>query len=463
MSGKKDLLVHDMTVGSPLKLMLQFAVPLVIGNIFQQVYNLVDAIVVGRYVSSDALGAVGATSSVIFLIASLVMGMSVGIGITVSQYFGANDDDMVRKAIGNSVYIVGIAAIVMSIIGFAAAEPILNLLNTPAKQLPDAVMYLRTTSCGIIAVASFNLISSILRALGDSFSPIIFLIVACVINIGLDLLFVKQFEMGVLGVGVATAIAQIIAAICCLVFAYNTNSYFKLLRKDDFIPKQELIKKTAIVGLPVGGQNALIALSLVVLQSVVNSFGPDFVTAFTVVSRIEQLVQQPFMSIGAALATFTGQNIGAGNLKRVKRGFWTATCINTVFALMIIFIFQVFTVPIVKIFGDAPKVIDLAVTGLRITSAFYIFLGLIYTTRNVLNGAGDASFSLVTGITEVVGRCGFAKPLTMIPFIGLNGVWLTTGITWLLNGIISLIRYKQGIWKDKAIVKANVPKEEIVS
>ncbi|MBR3645421.1 MAG: MATE family efflux transporter [Lachnospiraceae bacterium] len=441
-----------MTVGNPLGLLLRFAIPLIIGNLFQQVYNLADAIIVGRYVSQRALGAVGATGSITFLIISLVIGMSIGIGIIVSQYFGAGQEELVKKTIGNAVYIVGSSAIIMSVIGFTAAKPILTLLNTPKVQMADAVIYLRTTACGIIAVAGFNLVSSILRALGDSVSPIIFLTLSGVINILLDLLFVMKFGLGVMGVGVATAIAQFVSAICCLTFAYRTNSYFRL-KRGHFKAESFLIKKAARVGLPVGGQNALIAFSLVVLQRVVNDFGADFVTSFTVVSRIEQIIQQPFMSIGAALATYTGQNIGAGNYDRVKKGFFTATGINTVIALVVMTVFQIFAPNIVRIFGDDPHVIELAVTGLRVTSVFYIFLGLIYTTRNILNGAGDAGFSLVTGIIEVVGRCGFAKPLTMIPVIGLNGVWLTTGITWFLNGVLSLIRVQSGKWKNKAVTR----------
>lgn len=445
--------VLDMTEGSPLKLLLNFAIPLFIGNLFQQLYNLVDSIVVGQWVGADALGAVGATGSITFLIVSLVIGLSVGIGIIVAQYFGAGEDEMVKNTIGNSVYIVAAAAVIMSCVGFFAARPVLNLLDTPSDILPDSIIYLKTTSLGIIAVASFNLVSAILRSLGDSVTPLKFLIVACVINIVLDLLFVIRFDMGVMGVGIATAIAQLVAAMCCLIYAYRSNSYFRLHR-ENFKFKMNILKKTIRVGIPVATQNAMIAFSLVALQKVVNGFGPSFVTAFTVVSRIEQVIQQPFMSLGSALATYTGQNVGAGKLDRVKQGFRTATIVSTMFAIVVIVVFQITAPYIVRIFGNDPKVIALAVRGIRITSCFYIFLGLIYTTRNVLNGAGDAGFSVMTGVIEVIGRVGFAKPLTMIPLIGLNGVWLTTGITWLLNGTISCVRYQRGKWKGKAIVKA---------
>lgn len=445
--------VLDMTKGSPLKLLLSFSIPLLIGNLFQQVYNLVDSIVVGRFVGANALGAVGATGSIVFLFFSLSIGLSVGIGIIVAQYFGSGNDKMVKKTIGNAVYIVAVSAIIMSLIGFFAARPVLEILDTPAKIINDSVIYMKTSSVGFIAVAAFNIVSSVLRALGDSKTPLKFLIVACLINVVLDLLFVIKFGMGVMGVGVATAIAQAIAAITCLVYAYKSNTYFRLT-KDDFIFETSILFKCVKVGLPVALQNAMIAFSLVALQKVVNGFGESFVTAFTVVSRIEQLVQQPFMSLGSALATYTGQNIGATRIDRVKKGFRTATIMSSVFAIVILVIFQLFGAHIVTIFGDNPLVVKLATNGLRITSTCYIFLGLIYTTRNVLNGAGDAGFALMTGVVEVIGRVGFAKPLTMIPLIGLNGVWITTGLTWILNGVISTIRYKRGKWKTKALVKA---------
>ncbi|MBE5958395.1 MAG: MATE family efflux transporter [Lachnospiraceae bacterium] len=442
-----------MTTGEPLRLLLAFAVPLLIGNLFQQAYNLADSIIVGRYVGKVALGAVGSTGSIMFFINSMTIGMSVGIGIVVAQFFGAKEDKKVKNTIGNAFYIVIVTAMIMAIIGFTFAGTILKLLDTPDTTFVYAVVYLRTTSVGFIAMASFNLLSSILRALGDSKTPLRFLIVACIINICLDLLFVIKFNLGVMGVGIATATAQFIAAVLCLIYAIRSNTYFRL-KISDFKFNFSIFVKVLKVGIPVSGQSSLIAFSLIALQKVVNGFGDDFVTSFTVVSRIEQLVQQPFMSLGAALATYTGQNIGAGRIDRVKQGFIKATLCSTIFAGFIFIIFQTFAPQIVRIFGDDPIVENYAVTGLRITCSFYVFLGLIYTTRNVLNGAGDANFSLFTGIVECIGRVGFARPLTMVQAIGLNGVWLTTGITWLLNGVFSTIRYKRGKWKTTAIVRA---------
>ena len=448
----KNKFVRDMREGTPWKLLLQFAVPLFIGNIFQQLYNMVDSVIVGNFVSTNALGAIGTTNSLTFFFFSLVGGLSVGIGIIVAQFFGASDEEKVREVIGNAVWIIAIGTVVMAIIGFFAARPLLVLLRTVPIILNDAVNYLKVTSLGICCIGLYNGVSGILRALGDSKTPLIFLIVASITNVILDLIFVLVFGWGVVGAAVATAFSQFLSAISCIIYAYKTNTYFKL-KKSDFRPRMKIVKKTLRLGIPVALQNSLIAISLIVLQAIVNSYGADFTTAFTVVSRIETLVQQPFMSIGAAVSTFTGQNLGAGNIKRVIKGFNSANVINAIFVAVIMLLFWIFTPQIVSIFGRNEKVLGIAVDGLRITCCFYIFLGTIYTTRNVLNGAGDAMFSLFTGIVECIGRVGFAYPLTLIPFMGSYGVFYATGITWLLNGLFSLVRYKHGKWKTIHLVK----------
>lgn len=448
----KNKFVRDMREGTPWKLLLQFAVPLFIGNIFQQLYNMVDSVIVGNFVSTNALGAIGTTNSLTFFFFSLVGGLSVGIGIIVAQFFGASDEEKVREVIGNAVWIIVIGTVVMAIIGFFAARPLLVLLRTDPIILNDAVNYLKVTSLGICCIGLYNGVSGILRALGDSKTPLFFLIVASITNVVLDLIFVLVFGWGVVGAAVATAFSQFLSAISCIIYAYKTNTYFKL-KKSDFRPRMKIVKKTLRLGIPVALQNSLIAISLIVLQAIVNSYGADFTTAFTVVSRIETLVQQPFMSIGAAVSTFTGQNLGAGNIKRVIKGFNSANIINAIFVAVIMLLFWIFTPQIVSIFGRNEKVFGIAVDGLRITCCFYIFLGTIYTTRNVLNGAGDAMFSLFTGIVECIGRVGFAYPLTLIPFMGSYGVFYATGITWLLNGLFSLVRYKHGKWKTIRLVK----------
>lgn len=451
--SRQNQFVKDMTQGTPWKLLLQFAVPLFIGNIFQQLYNMVDSIIVGNFVSSNALGSIGATNSLHFFFFSLVGGLSVGIGIIVAQFFGADDKEKVKDTIGNAVWIISIGSVIMAVIGFFVARPVLILLRTDPVILNDAVAYLKVTSIGICCTGLYNGVSSILRALGDSKTPLFFLIFASIINVVLDFVFVLAFGWGVIGVGVATAFAQFVSAVTCIIYAYKSNTYFRLKRKN-FKLQKEIARKSLRLGVPVALQNSLIAFSLIVLQAIVNGYGAKFTTAFTIVSRIETLVQQPFMSLGAAVSTYTGQNLGAGKTDRVVKGFNSANVMNNVFAFVVIALFWIFTPQIVSIFGKNPTVLDMAINGLRITCCFYPFLGLIYPTRNVLNGAGDAMFSLFTGIVECIGRVGLAYPLTLIPFMGKYGVFYATGITWLLNGLFSLVRYKRGKWKTIHLVNA---------
>lgn len=444
--SKENKFLKDMTKGTPWKLLLQFAVPLFIGNIFQQLYNMVDSIIVGNFVGPNALGAIGTTNSLNFLFFSLVAGLSVGIGIIVAQFFGSNNEEKVKDTIGNAIWIVLISSVIMACIGFFVAKPVLVLLRTDKVILGDATAYLKVTSIGICCTGLYNGVSSILRALGDSKTPLIFLVLASLVNVVLDLWFVLGLGWGVVGAGVATAFSQFLSAVTCIFYAYKSNTYFRLKKKNLKL-NSYIVDKSLRLGIPVALQNSLIAFSLIVLQAIVNGYGATFTTAFTVISRIETLVQQPFMSLGAAVSTYTGQNLGAGKTDRVVKGFNSSNVMNVMFSAVVLVLFWTFTSPIVSIFGKDAEVLRIASDGLRITSCFYVFLGLIYTTRNVLNGAGDAMFSLFTGIVECIGRVGFAYPLTLIPFLGSYGVFVATGITWMLNGLFSLIRYKRGKWK----------------
>lgn len=443
--------IMDMTQGNTWKLLLVFTVPMLIGNLFQQLYNMVDSIVVGKYVGSNALAAVGATGSLNFFFFSFSFGMSAGIGVIVAQYIGAKDEKNVQKTIANAIYVISAISILMSICGVIFARPILVLLDTPEKILNDAVLYMQVTCAGIIAVAAYNGISAILRALGDSKTPLIFLIVASVINVGLDLLFVMVFQWSVFGVALATIIAQIAAANGCIIYAYKKIPYFKI-QKSYYYPDKHLIGQCIRIGIPVSLQNSLIAISCIALQWVINGFGETVVAANTAVSRFEQLVQQPLTSLGATLVTYTGQNMGAGKIDRVKKGFRSATLMCAIFSIILLPIGYFGAETIMHIFVDEPEVIKIGIQALRINVFFYFALGMIYVSRNILNGSGDASAAMLNGIVEVTGRVGFAKPLTLIPGVGVLGIWLTTGLTWTLTGLISTVRYLGGKWQNKAIV-----------
>ncbi len=454
--------VVDMTKGDVTKHLLQFTIPLLVGNLVQQLYNIVDSIVVGQYVGSQALGAVGAVGNVMFIFFALCMGLSAGVGIIVAQYFGAGNYEKVKATIVNSVYVVGASGILMSILAVVLAPAILTWMNTPSENYQYALDYMRITGAATIVVAAYNAISAILRALGDSKTPLLFLAVASVLNIVLDFAFVLGFGMGVEGAALATAISQCVAAVGSVVVALWKNPFFRF-QKRHFTMDKKLIKAVYELGLPVAGQNVMISLSCVLLQGVVNGYGYMVMAAYTATSRVEQLVHQPFNSLGMAVSTFAGQNIGAKQDDRVKEGNQKAMKVMMAFSVVMMGIMMVFSNWIVSLFVDETEIITMGAMGLRMTSVMYAALGVIYVMRGTLNGLGDARYALINGVCEVVGRVVFAVVLTSIPFIGFWSVWLTNGFTWIVAGAAGYIRFKQGKWMNKSVVDGKEMNDKKVS
>ena len=287
--------ITDMTAGSPARHILRFSLPLLIGNLFQQLYNMVDSIVVGNYVGKDALAAVGTCSSMNFLFFSLSSGLAIGIGIIVSQYFGAKDEKNVRSTIANSFFVLAFVSLFVSLAGILSARGLLILLQTPEHILGDAAVYMRTTCAGILGIALYNGTAAILRALGDSKTPLYFLILSSIANVVLDLTFVLALGLGVFGVALATVISQAVSAVTSLLYAYRRVPYFHL-RMEELKPHRAIIEKSFRLGIPVALQNSMIAVSCMVLQGVVNSFGDTVMAAYTITNRVEQIVQQPYGS-----------------------------------------------------------------------------------------------------------------------------------------------------------------------
>ncbi len=445
--------INHMTEGNEVKTLLSFAFPMFVGNIFQQFYNLVDSAIVGRFVGAGSLAAVGASGSLIWLFFALCAGLASGVGILAAQYFGAGQEEHVKETVANAFYLVGTAGIVMSILSMLFTRAILILLNTPPNILEEAVTYMRILCGGIAAVAIYNVVASILRALGDSKTPLFFLIFASIINVLLDLLFVCVFKWGSMGAAIATIFAQLLSATLGLLYAFLYNPFFKL-QKADWEIQLPIIVQSAKIGVPVALQSAFIAISCVVLQGIVNSFGEYVIAAFTATSRIEQLVQQPFNSIEVAISTFTGQNIGAGKLERVKTGYHKSIVMIGIFALVMVLLMQLGSGWIMHLFVHEQKVIEIGATALCITSCFYFPLGMIYVTRGLLNGAGDAKYALMVGMVEVIVRVGCSALLVHIVAIGVWGIWYTTCATWVLTAIFSVLRYRQGKWRNISIVRA---------
>ncbi len=445
--------VTDMTVGSPAGHIIRFTLPLLLGNLFQQLYNMVDSIVVGNFVGANALAAVGACGSMNFLFFSLSSGLAIGIGIIVAQYFGAGDEENVRNTIANAIYVLAGAAILVSIIGILLCPAILRLLQTPDTIIGDSVVYMRTTCAGIIFIAAYNGVAAMLRALGDSKTPLYFLIISSIVNVVLDLIFVLVFNWGVFGVALATIIAQAVSAVTCIIYAYHKVEYFRLTR-EQLQFKSQIVVHSIKLGVPIALQNSMIAVSCMVLQGVVNTFGETIMASYTIIGRIEQIVQQPFSSLGMALTTYSGQNIGAGKPERVKKGFRQATLMALVFSICLIPVAYLLGEQIVGIFVKEKEVIEIGSKALRINSLCYFGLGMIYIPRAVLNGCGDTGFAMINGVTEVGCRVLYSQILTRIPMLGYWGIWLTTGATWVTTALVCVARYWQGKWHWKSVVKS---------
>lgn len=430
-----------MTTGSPVKHILIFSVPLLLGNIFQQFYNLADSIIVGKFINADALAAIGVTSSITFLFFAICNGFASGGGILVSQSFGRGDTKEVKNYIANTGYIMIFLPLFVGFLAFFLSKQILFMLDTPEDIFEDALLYIQLMCIGLLFVSIYNYVSSILRALGNSRTPLYFLIFTCFLNVLLDLLFVCVFRQGVFGAGIATLISQFASVILCLVYAFCRNEYFRF-NKNDLKFNKSVFIQTIKLGIPLSLQFSLIAISCMALQRVVNAYGAVAVAAFTATSRIEQIIHQPYQTLSAALATFCGQNFGAKKNDRVILGYHKTLWMMLIFTVVMVPLIQIFAEQISAIFVDDLAVIEMSAKAMRITSIFYICLGMIYVVRGILNGLGDAFFALFNGIVEVIGRFSVPFILTAIPLFDLWGIWWSVGIVWFISGFTAWLRYK---------------------
>ncbi len=438
----------NMTKGNPVYLLLVFAIPMLVGNLFQQMYNLADSVIVGKGVGANALAAVGATNSISFLFFALCNGIGSGGGIIAAQQFGAGNEEKVKKTIVNAGYILFMGSLVVGAIALLLAEPLLKLMNTPTDIMNEAVLYMKLQCIGLPLVALYNHVSAMLRALGDSKSPLYFLIFSCFLNIVLDIWFVYGLHWGVLGAAVATIMSQLVAGIGSLIYAIKVNPYFRL-EKHHFNVEYELLWGTVRLGIPLSMQFSLVAISCMAVQRVVNSYGAIVVAAFTAVGRVEQLIHQPYGTLSAALSTYCGQNLGANEMQRIRQGFRKSLVLMGIFSVVMLPVMQFGSEGIIKIFVDEPQVIYYGAAALRITSWFYLALGVINMARGILNGVGDALFALINGVVEVVIRIILPAVMTGIAWIGVWGIWWSTGLSWLISAVFCVWRYVS--WKKKHI------------
>lgn len=440
-----------MTEGSEIRHILKFMLPMLIGNLFQQFYTMVDSIVVGRFVSATALGSVGSVGSIQFLFLSLCIGLAGGVNVTVAQHYGAEDEDGVKRTVGNAIYVAGLSGLLMSVISVCLASPILHLMGVPDANFADALTYMKIVCGAMLVNAAYNTISQILCALGDSKTPLYFVIISSIINVSLDLLFVAVFHWGVAGVAWATVIAQLFSAAGAILVAYRKHPVLKL-KKQHMLPSTRMLSRICWMGIPLAAQNAMGSVSGVIFQSVVNSFGSTVMAAYTAVSRVGELVSMPYGTMGTAVANFAGQNVGAARYDRVRTGCKKCIYLVVGFSLVMFLVMLFFGEGIIGLFVKDAEVIAIGYKGLMITTASYFFTGMVYIYKAMLNGAGDAAFSLFNGVFEVAVRIVLILAITSIPAVGFYGIWWTAIPASAISAAMCIVRYRSGVWKKKSIL-----------
>ena len=445
-------MIHDMTKGRPLKMILSFSAPMLIGNIFQQIYNFVDAAVVGKFVGTQSLAAVGATSQLMTLAVCFMMGLTNGAGIIISQCFGKRDYDKLRTTVATLVYIVAGMAVITSAAGVCLARPVLTVLNTPPDVIDESVRYISIIFAFLTATAAYNASNAVLRNLGDSKTPLVALIISSVLNVGMDLLFVVVFGMGVAGAALATVIAQMISAVFCIMHIVRHR---KILNLEGLVWKAD--KETAVkifrTGLPASLESCLISLGTMSVQRLVNSFGSMTMAAYTAATRIDSIAIMPVVSVGMSLSVFTGQNMGAGNIDRIKQGLYRTLAALIGICVVIAAGIVVFRTQLLEMFIDvdvAAEAIEIGSRYLTIVCIAYFVAAVMRSYLNVLRGAGDVNTSAVSGITELGARILFAYVL--VRFFGATGIWIATPLAWAAGAVIPVARYYSGKWMDKKLV-----------
>lgn len=420
----------DMTSGSTMKLILGFALPLLMGMLFQQVYSLVDTIIVGRFLGVSALAAVGATGSINFLIVGFCQGICNGFALPVAQRFGAKDYDGLRKYVGNSAVLSIIFGGAITLITVIACRPILELMQTPADIIDLSYHYIVVIFAGIPAIMLYNILSAYLRSLGDSITPVIFLVLSAGLNIGLDLLFIVTFHRGVFGAAFATVLSQAVSGILCLILIIKKFDLLHLKREDwklDWGYSRYLL----IMGLPMGLQYSITAIGSVILQASVNTLGSTAVASMTAGSRISMFVVCPFDALGSTMATFGGQNVGAGRLDRLGRGLRSAVILGAIYSALILVVLIFFGRDLILLFVSAKEaaVIAQAKQFLVTNAAFYLMLALVNIVRFLIQGMGFSGFAVFAGVFEMVART--LVGLVFVPIFGFTAACSANPLAWI--------------------------------
>lgn len=447
----------DMTEGSPWKKIVLFTVPMLVGNIAQQLYNTVDSVVVGNYVGDNALAAVGSAGPILNLLIVLFVGISVGAGIMVSQYFGAKEREELSMTIGNCITLTGIATLFVMVVASLLAKPLLLLLGTPDTIIDWCHSYLLILFIGSAGLAYYNILSGILRGLGDSMSALAYLLVSTAVNIVLDVLFVAKFGMGVNGVALATVIAQAISALLCLVRLMRMGTIFDMNKRYMKLRKKNTMKIIQL-GLPSGVTQAIFSMAMIVVQSLTNSFGEMFIAANVIVMRVDGFAMMPNFSFGTAMTTYAGQNVGAGKYDRVTKGARQGTAIAMGTSTVIVALILVFGRQLMQIFTDTPELVTLSMDMMRILAVGYIAVAVTQTLSGVMRGAGDTLTPMwISMVSTVLIRVPLAYGLvylTKTPELPQGNracLFVSLLFSWVLGAVITGIFYGRGKWKKKAV------------
>lgn len=445
----------DFLTGNPGRVVLVFAIPMLIGNIFQQLYSTVDTIIVGNFVGKNAVAAVGGTFSIQFLVLSLAMGFTTGMSVVISQLYGARDMVRLKRAFSTSAIFSLMLSVVLGVAGILVINPLLtHMLQTPAEIYADSYTYLLITFIGYPFTLIYNMYAAVLRAVGDSKTPLYFLILSAITNIILDLVFVVAFSMGVAGVAIATMIAQALSCVCCHIYVGKKYEIFQLT-KETLVFDKDLLKGIIRYGVPSAIQQSVLSLNFMVVQRFVNFFGADMTAAFSVVNKIENFVTMPQMNLAMALSMFAGQNIGAGEEKRAKQGVTDVLKMQVAFWAVILFVLPMVASGLIRLFGmgDDANVMAIGVEAIKLCSKLYILFGFMQTFSNFLRGVGDAKFSMVTTICMIFIRLPITYVLVHIIQYGEMSIWIGMGFGWFTVMTMNIVRYLKGGWRGKAFVQ----------
>ncbi len=447
---------QDMSQGAPWRRILEFSLPMLIGNLAQQMYNTADSVIVGIYVGDNALAAVGSASPILNLLLALFVGVSTGAGILVSQYFGAKDKERLSGVVGNCLTLTLLSSLIIMVIAPFVTRPLLELLNTPASILDWCSDYLNIFFLGILGFAAYNILSGVLRGLGDSLSSLVFLIVATVLNIGLDVWFVAGLRMGVAGVALATILAQAISAVLCFLKLIRMHDVF-VLHARDLRPMKDCVWKIIRLGVPSGVTQAIFSTAMLVVQSLTNSFGEAVVACNVIVMRVDGFAMMPNFTFGQAMTTYTGQNVGAGRPDRVRAGAKQGTLMALGCAAALTLCILLFGRSLMAIFTSTASLVEMSYHMMSILAVGYIAMAITQSLSGVMRGAGDTMTPMwISIVTTVVLRVPIAYGIAYFtrsadyPVGRPESVFISLLASWVLGALITLAAYRVGRWRKRA-------------